>query len=112
MSAGEPIVVMEFAGCAGDEASRALAMRQTHDNLIRLYPRRLGPVEWRFYAGSEAREKLRLAGITDDRGLVGWLEATPDAELLITSVLVPEEAARLAERLTADDVLARMTDRG
>ena len=104
----EPIVAMEFAGCAADQVSRDSAMRQTHDNLIRLYPVRLGPVEWRFYAGEEAADMLRLAGLDEQgSGLIAWHAETPGAELLITSVLVPEEARRLPDRLTADDVLGR-----
>jgi hypothetical protein len=104
----ESLVALEFAGCASDEPSRQLAMQRTHDSLIAHYPHRLGPVEWRFYAGEEAAEKLRLAGIDDDKGLIAWLRSTPDAELLIASVRVPESAARLDERLTEDDVRGRL----
>lgn len=107
----EPIVAMEFSGCTADEWSRNRAMQQTHDNLIRLYPVRLGPVEWRFFTGAVAAEKLRLAGLGEKgRGLIAWLMSTPGAELLITSVLVPAQMARLEDIVTADDVLRRMTD--
>jgi hypothetical protein len=105
----EPIVAMEFGGCADDEPSRQDAMQRTHDNLIAHYPVRLGPVEWHFYAGEDAAEKLRLAGIEDDRGLIAWLRSTPGALLLITSVTVPAEARRLDELLTEDDVRRRMS---
>lgn len=85
-------VVMTFAASGPDPADRDFVMKHEHDELIATCPVRLGPVSWRWYAPDAAAELLQKAGIDGDPnapGLIAFLEANPDAELLVTSVEVP-----------------------
>lgn len=89
-------VVLEFGGSSTHPDDRALVMRVLHDRLITHFPRRLGPVEWRFYAPEYAEEALTRAHLLDHpnaAGLVAFLKEAPDVELVIASVAIPRAQA-------------------
>ena len=89
----EPIVFLTFGAAGPHPDDRAEVMAQLHDDCIAANPVRLGPVEWRWYAASEAAGIVAgatdVAGRRGALGLLAFLLENPDAELCVASVLVP-----------------------
>lgn len=89
-------LAVNFGGCVAEPDAQAEARKALHDQLLEAHPVRLGPIEWRHYAPSEAEAMLRMADLLehpDAAGLLAWLAETPNSELVIAMVVVPETDA-------------------
>lgn len=89
----EPMTVIRFTGCPPSGPDFDIARAMTHDEVIEgiriVGGRQTGPVRWRTYDPSIARDMLEEAGVWDSPnapGLIDFLRDHPGTVLMVASV--------------------------